>query len=165
VGYIKNIQRAKKKWFFIQIEDISGNIELFVREVLDLQKFDILVIAWFKGRSLSMEKIIKIDREHLIRQAGSKYNPEMTVVKAKALRLRPTDEHIGEIKKEETTEEIFAPSIEPTTNFTLPDNTKKIDEIITILQTHQWNEEITISNKKVSVNIEWLEKIRDLLDK
>ena len=45
VGYIKNIQRAKKKGFFIQIEDISGNIEVFVRELLDFKKFDILMIT------------------------------------------------------------------------------------------------------------------------
>lgn len=48
VGYIKNIQRAKKKGFFIQIEDISGATEIFVREVLDFQKFDILIISGFK---------------------------------------------------------------------------------------------------------------------
>ncbi len=165
VWYIKNIQRAKKKWFFIQIEDISGNIEFFVREVLDFQKFDILIITWFKGRSLSMEKIIKIDREQLIKQAGSKYIPEMTVVRAKALRLKSVNERTSETKQEETVQEVVEQPLEESTNFVLPDNAKKIDEIVTIIQTHKGNTEIVIGNKNVSVNEEWLQLIRDLLAK
>ena len=47
IWYIKNIQRAKKKWFFIQIEDISGSTEIFVRELLDFKKFDILILTYF----------------------------------------------------------------------------------------------------------------------
>jgi len=57
-----------------------------VREVLDFKKFDILVIIGYKGRSISLEKIVKVSRDQLIKQAGSKYDPEMTVVKAKSLR-------------------------------------------------------------------------------
>jgi hypothetical protein len=53
---------------------------------LDFKKFDILIITGFKGRSVSIEKIVKLSREHLVKQAGSKYNPEITVVKAKAMR-------------------------------------------------------------------------------
>ncbi|MEI7558641.1 MAG: hypothetical protein WCJ45_07820 [bacterium] len=46
------------------------------------------MISGFKGRSISLEKIIKVSREQLIKQAGSKYDPELTVVKAKALRAQ-----------------------------------------------------------------------------
>lgn len=42
--YVKNIQRAKKKGFFMAVEDISDEIEIFMKETLDIQKFDIIII-------------------------------------------------------------------------------------------------------------------------
>gem|GEM_PF-4229622 len=68
------------------IEDISGTVEFFMKETSDLKKFDILIISGFKGRGMSIEKIIRTSRDKLVQQAGGKYDPEMTVVKAKLLR-------------------------------------------------------------------------------
>jgi len=166
VGYIKNIQRAKKKWFFIQIEDISGSTEIFVRELLDFQKFDILMITGFKWRSLSMEKIVKVSREQLIKQAGSKYNPEMTVVKAKSLRLQSLspEETVEREKKSEEKEEEER-EVPQETNFVLPDSAQKIDELVTIIKIYTGDQEISINNKKFLVNDEGLQRIRDLLTK
>lgn len=166
VGYIKNIQRAKKKGFFIQIEDISGTTEFFVRETLNFEKFDILMITGFKGKSLTIEKIVKMDRDHLIKQAGSKYDPEMTVVRAKALRLRSSAEVTGETNKEENVIEEYSPKIpENTTGYIVPDSAQKINELITLIQTHKGDNEITISNKTFYLNDEWIEKIHALLAK
>jgi len=64
------------------------------------------------------------------------------------------DEHTNETKQEKMVQEAVEQSTEESTNFVLPDNTKKIDEIITILQTHKGNIEIVIGNKNVSVNKE-----------
>ncbi|MFA7298319.1 MAG: hypothetical protein WC010_01615 [Candidatus Absconditabacterales bacterium] len=166
VGYIKNIQRAKKKGFFVQIEDISGTTEIFVREVLDFKKFDILVIIGYKGRSISLEKIVKVSRDQLIKQAGSKYDPEMTVVKAKSLRgqtLIGDTSETTENKEEEPIIEMVGPPLPHT--LTLPDNTQKINEIITIIQTHKGDQEINISNKTFLLNEEGIEKIHVLLIK
>jgi len=164
VGYIKNIQRAKKKWFFIQIEDISGTTEIFVKEVLDFQKFDILVITWFKGRSISIEKIVKVSRDQLIKQAWGKYDPEMTVVKAKSLRLKTIEEEKPqEVKVNQETLETSPTSPIQQTKFTLPDNAQKINDIITIIQTHKGDKEITISDKTFFLNEEGIQKIQDLL--
>lgn len=165
VGYIKNIQRAKKKGFFVQIEDISGNIEVFVRELLDFKKFDILMITGYKGRALSMEKIIKMSHDELVRQAGSKYDPEMTVVKAKALRMKPVENYNTQEIQEETEKEEIEKIIPAQTGFVVPDDVQKIDTIITIIQTHPWNETIYIGDKTVSVNEQWIEKIRDLFER
>jgi len=169
VGYIKNIQRAKKKWFFIQIEDISGTTEIFVREVLDFKKFDILVITGFKGRSISIEKIVKVSREQLIRQAWSKYDQEITVVKAKALRWQsvPIDDKttVLENKRETAREEILPTSPHQKTIYSLPDSAQKINEIITIVQTHIGDQEITINDRIFSLNEDGINKIRILLDK
>ncbi len=166
IGYIKNIQRAKKKWFFIQIEDISGNIEFFVREVLDFKKFDILIITWFKGKSLTIEKIVKVDREHLVRQAGGKYDPEITVVKAKAMRMKPVEEQPQENEQQNTlvAEENDIPVYTPQTDFNLPENAQKIQQLITIIQTHPGDQEITISGRKLLLNEQGITKVRDLFD-
>ena len=167
VWYIKNIQRAKKKWFFIQIEDISGTTEIFVRDILNFQKFDILVITWFKGKSISIEKIVKVSREKLIKQAGGKYDPEMTVVKAKALR-RPSvlgQQEIDEKKEEIAIQEEIPVPVHEQNVFTLPDNTKIINEIITLIQTHAGDQEVTISNRKFFLNQEWMQLLKSLLSK
>ena len=42
--FVKNIQRAKKKGYFIAVEDISDEMEIFMKETLDIQKFNILII-------------------------------------------------------------------------------------------------------------------------
>jgi hypothetical protein len=47
----------------------------------------------------------------------------------------------------------------------LPDSTQKINEIITILQTHKGDQEIIISNKTFLLNEEGIEKIHALLGK
>lgn len=165
VGYIKNIQRAKKKWFFIQIEDISGNTEFFVRETLNFQKFDILMISGFKGKSLTIEKIVKVSRDQLIKQAGSKYDPEMTVVKAKSLRIKTDNEKQPEETKISETPIMQKKTIhQQGTIFQLPDNAQKINELVTIIQTHKGDQEITIGNKTCFVNEVGIQKINDLLN-
>jgi len=45
VGYIKNIQRARKKGFFVALEDISGTMEFFLKDILDFKKFDMLIVS------------------------------------------------------------------------------------------------------------------------
>ena len=93
--YISNIQRAKKKWFFIEVEDISWKREFFLKDVLNLKKFDIIKLSWYKNewRYPKISKMIKTNRDLLIKNAWWSYDPEMTVTKAKWLRL-------GEIKTE-----------------------------------------------------------------
>jgi hypothetical protein len=125
------------------------------------------MITGFKGRSVSLEKIVKVSRDQLIRQAWSKYDPEMTVVKAKSLRLKSAEEQSwGEnISEEHKIEETSSTSPHQKTTFILPDNTQKIDEIITLVQTHQGDQEINISNKTFFLNEEGIEKIHALLTK
>ena len=57
-----------------------------MKETLDLKKFDILIITLFKGKSVSLEKIVRTSRATLIQQAGGRFDPEMTVIKAKKMR-------------------------------------------------------------------------------
>lgn len=101
-GYIKEIQRAKKKWFFIKIEDISGDWEFFTRDALDFKKFDLVIIYGSKSNGrVYLDKIIKTDYEMLIKLAGSRYDPEWTVVRAKKERYgEEKSKQIEKIKSE-----------------------------------------------------------------
>jgi len=82
--YIKEVQRAKKKWFFVKIEDISWNWEFFVKEAPDLQKFDLIILYWSKNNwRIYIDKLIKTDYETLKSLAWSRYDPEWTVERAK----------------------------------------------------------------------------------
>lgn len=171
VWFIKNIQRAKKKGFFIQIEDISGQIEFFVKEVLDFKKFDIIILQGFKGRSISIEKIIKTTIPQLQQQAGGKRDPTMTVVKAKWLRNKTEPKNdIPELQPTNT-----SPSPEPTTetdepdsetsseSFKLPDNANKLNQLIAIVQAHPGPNYIKIGNKQFQLDDIGVQKIQTLL--
>ncbi|MCX6823307.1 MAG: DNA polymerase III subunit alpha [candidate division SR1 bacterium] len=169
VGYIKNIQRAKKKGFFIQIEDISGQIEFFVKEVLDFKKFDIIILQGFKGRSISIEKIIKTTIPQLQQQAGGKRDPTMTVVKAKGLRNKT--EPKNDLPEPQTS--ISSPTPEPTTetedvndtsseSFKLPDNANKLNALVAIIQAHPGSNYIKIGNKQFQLDDIGVQKVQDL---
>ncbi len=90
VWLLTKITRAKKKWYFIKIEDFSDSIEFFVKEPLDLQEFDLLIISWYRGKgSPRWKKIIKANLERLIQVASDwgKFDVSETVFEVKKRRL------------------------------------------------------------------------------
>lgn len=163
VGYIKNIQRAKKKWFFIQIEDIWGQIEFFVKETLDFKKFDIIIVQGFKGKSVSIEKIIKTTIDQLQKQAGSKFDPSMTVVKAKWLRNKPNSKIEDSITEEEDIADIPNISSRNENEFPLPDNAGKLNELVTIVTQNTGPIFVKVGSKEFQLNELGVQKIKDLL--
>jgi DNA polymerase III alpha subunit len=86
IGYIKNIQRAKKKGFFIKIEDITDSFEFFVTDPCGLEKFDVVIVHGYKNDRIRVNKIIKTSHATLKTLAGSAYHPEETVIKVKKAR-------------------------------------------------------------------------------
>jgi len=86
VGYIKDIRRAKKKWFFITIEDISDNFDIFLSETYWLQKFDLVIVSWWKKNRIQISKIVKTSREKLKELAGGSYDEKDTVSAVKKAR-------------------------------------------------------------------------------
>jgi DNA polymerase III alpha subunit len=103
IWYIKEVQRAKKKWFFIKIEDISWNWEFFVREAPDINKFDLIMLHWSKKWwRVFLDKMVRTDYETLKRLAWDRFDPEWTVVRAK--KERYWDQKQNEIQKIKTEE-------------------------------------------------------------
>lgn len=86
VWYIKEIRRAKKKWFFITIEDISDSFDIFLSDTYWLEKFDIVIVKWWKKTRIQVSKITKTSREILKELAGGAYDEEDTVVAVKKAR-------------------------------------------------------------------------------
>ena len=86
VWYVKEIRRAKKKWFFITIEDISDNIDIFLSDTYWLEKFDLIILSWWKKNRIQISKVIKTSRERLKELAWDSYDDKDTVSVVKKAR-------------------------------------------------------------------------------
>ena len=185
VWYIKNIQRAKKKWFFVRVEDITDSIEFFVKDIVDLQKYDIIYLSWQKNNRISIEKIVKTSRDILVQdaQSANKYNKEQTVMKVKVSRL---SESIVDqtINNQEENPKLVAQEIEksniwsiPESNtthkkvqsetniFVLPDSLGAIKKIAAIIKENPGDINITIGSLSYKTNTKWRDMIQKLLHK
>ena len=185
IGYIKAITRARKKGFFVSVEDISGIKEFFIKEMLDLKVFDLLLIQWFKGRSATLEKVTRLDRDKLIQKAkdGKKYDESMSAAKAKALRagdiqrevtvvstwsaISTTETYAEEIVpiEEEPEEEIPTPSesSESSYSFDLPEDINTIHAMIALIKEHQGDKPISIGWNNYSLTPQWITAVQQLL--
>ena len=86
IGYVKEIRRAKKKWFFVTIEDISDNFDIFLTDTYWLTKFDLVIVSWWKKNRIQISKIVKTSREKLKELAGGSYDEKDTVSAVKKAR-------------------------------------------------------------------------------
>ena len=86
IWYIKEIRRAKKKWFFITIEDISDSFDIFLNDTFWLEKFDIVIVQWWKKTRIQISKITKTTREILQELAWWSYDEQDTVAVVKKAR-------------------------------------------------------------------------------
>ncbi len=167
---IKKITRAKKKWFFIMVEDITDSFEFFVKELLDLKIYDILIISGFKSRNRWIDTMIKVSIEKFIEQAikSGKFDPQWTVAKVRVWRKQNNTQLSESIQakesiektireKEKNTEKIIDYDYDDTTNswtesekqniiIPLPDSLEKIKLVINILNTYQGTEHTVIVN-------------------
>jgi len=86
VWYVKEIRRAKKKWFFVTIEDVSDNIDIFLNDTYWLEKFDLVIISWWKKNRIQISKIVKTSRDRLKELAWWSYDERDTVSVVKKAR-------------------------------------------------------------------------------
>ena len=86
IGYIKDIRRAKKKWFFITIEDISDSFDIFLSDTYWFKKFDLVIVQWWKRNRIQISKVVKTSRTILKYLAWWLYDKNDTVISVKKAR-------------------------------------------------------------------------------
>ena len=181
VWYIKDIRRAKKKWFFITIEDISDSFDIFLSETYGLSKFDLVIVSWWKKNRIQISKIVKTSREKLIELAWGSYDEKETVASVKKARAGEQQQlNIERIKAEITVEnmkmvkendENFAKNISNVENGEGEEsNIEKIemDELDLIWDYDNWDSdndmEDFVEDSKIEDNLESVEEISSSLN-
>ncbi len=105
LGYIKEFIR--NRWgegFFMKIEDLSGEVEFYIKDKLDLMPFMIVGISGYKwGRRASIDQIIVYDLEALIEKASTsgRYDETKTVASVRADRFWSANKDAPKPKKEQ----------------------------------------------------------------
>lgn len=183
VCFVKSIQRARKKGFFVKVEDISGWLEIFVSDALDYKPFDVLLIHGYKWRSLSLEKITCMDLDELIMLAkkANKYDPSLSVFSVKAERKKSFDISSlydlavwsqDEGDKTDLSEwDEWAASLTSLDNhewdssydFALPDELSTIHQLAWVVKECPGSIAVHVGAKEYLLSDEWLKKVQALL--
>lgn len=88
VAFIKDIRKAFNKWFFISLEDVTWQLDIFLKTVLDFSNMDILIITGRKWKTAKVKRVVRLTLEELIEKASiaGKFYPQETIVKVRATR-------------------------------------------------------------------------------
>lgn len=188
-AFIKKIQRARKKWFFVTIEDSTDSIDIFLKEMLDIKLFDIFHIKGYKWRSVSIDQMVKISHEELIDKAKRRdlYDESRTIAKVKY--TRKSDKSLNALLHQPDIKETLinndnngeddidiendeTESINEWTNisdenqvykFPLPESMSTLQNIIKIINDNSGTISIQFGNKSLTTNQNWLDQIQKLL--
>ncbi len=85
-GYIKTISRNRRwEWFFIKVEDITWEIEFYIKDKLDLEPFMIIAVHGYMGRRPRIDKISWFSLEKVLEKSENAWNykEELTVAKVR----------------------------------------------------------------------------------
>ena len=163
IAMIKKITRAKKKGFFILVEDATDSFEFFVKELLDLKVYNVLIISWYKARSRGIDTMIKLSLEELLQQAtkANKFDPYWTVARVRKERKRP--------EKQVKNSYSWNTIIEPEDNNKLWEQNIDLWEQTTSIIVWDWDEEVSLQHDETTWPImitlpDSLEKINILLN-
>lgn len=165
VGFIKQVVRGMRGGFYIKLEDISWEMELYINEKLDFEPFDILVVHGRKGRSPRMEEVKAFTYDEyrsMIEKSGS-FDPEKTVTVVRKERASwEQPEEAPQSKSSVPTPQAVAenePVVSPTnvdatrpTHFKAPDDIGLLAKLPVLIKNHPWSNTITIGTLEVSVD-------------
>lgn len=89
LGYVKGINRWMRWGFFLKVEDISWEIEIYLHERLDVKPFDLVGIKGWKWRSARIDEIMIYTHAELVEKVTKKnlYDPEKTVKSVRRERM------------------------------------------------------------------------------
>jgi len=141
------------------VEDITDSFEFFVKDIVDLQKYDIVYINGHKNGRISIEKITRTSREILEDEAktAKKYDKSQTVMYVKTARINHNQE-AKQTTETETKEVIPEPAkqdeteIEIKTHFSLPESLATIGQIAKIIKEHTGTMEVKIGELSYKTN-------------
>lgn len=111
IAFIKDVRKAFNKWFFISLEDVTWQLDIFLKTVLDFSNMDILIITWRKWKSAKVKRVVRLSLEELIQKAtiAWKYNPQETIVKVRATR---TWDNYLKTSHNQTISDIFSDNVD-----------------------------------------------------
>lgn len=82
--YIKSISRNRRwEWFFIKVEDITWEIEFYIKDKLDLEPFMIISVHWYMGRRPRIDKISWFDLDNILNKAKVAWNYDEALLVSK----------------------------------------------------------------------------------
>ncbi len=176
--FIKEIRRARKKWFFVTLEDVTGTIDVFFKEKLDYKVFDVVLVTWYKWHRMSLNKIETIDLQALRDDVKRRnlYDPKMTAAYVKSVRNNTNKEDENalwawiqeEIPTEQELEAVDEPPKETggVKEFIMPDTIPGMVAVRKVLSTcNAGKHEVDIAGTKYMLTDEWLTQIEDLCEK
>ena len=103
IWVVKDIRKIRKKWVWIDLEDITWTISLFLKDNFDIKKFDIIAVNGYKGKSSipRVNIIMKIDLNSLIDKAkkNNKFKKENSVFVIRARRVWSNNFNWLEVEK------------------------------------------------------------------
>lgn len=142
--YIKTVNRWMRGGFFLKVEDISGEIEFYLNEKLDLKPFDLVIIKWYQSRRANIDQIQLFTHEELIEKVkkAGRYKPEETVAKARNERMQ----------------EVW------TLTFPVPDTIEAITQLKAIINDYPGRQKVVIWWTTITLNDQWVEKITALFN-
>lgn len=165
ICYISNIQRAKKKWFFITMEDISWTKDFFFKDRYDFEMFDILIIEWFKRewKYINPSKIVKTSRDKLKQLSWNSYDKNIKAIDAKISRINKGLSH--HLSQEETLAPI--PEQPIISDSDVEDSISQSVVSDTDLEPNTQNQDISESKKELKLpdTIKWINKVKEILKK
>lgn len=171
---VVSLNKGMRGGYFLQIEDITGQMELYLQEKIDVEPFDILYITGYKGMRMPKIDTIRVLSLKSLRAKAQKaklYTPNQTVAEIRQLRKQeyqaslpssfvPTD------TSEETAPKQVSSDLSPknsSTAFPAPENIAILAQLPQLLKAYPGEVAVTIGDLQATISDEWVQKLQQLL--
>lgn len=187
---VLSINKWMRGWYFLKVEDISGQMEFYFQDKIDLEPFSIVSITGYKGMRFPKADMISVlSWKQLIQKAttASLYDPERTVAKARVARkwtqvlevpvstdrwlesLAHNDAHevTSLIEEEDMSGAIgeidWWPSLGTWHIYAMPDNVEYLQKIAAIVKQYPGDKKIQVGTMQLELSEEWQKEMQLLL--
>lgn len=186
-GIVLGMSKGMRWGWFLQIEDITGQMEFYFMEKVDLAPLDIVYITWYKGQRFPKADCIRVlSYTKLLEKAKNAwlYDPEQTVALVRKMRKSElmipapvsvvSEQPASSPAPDEDQPVVDMVDIEvqsAQTNdlsekvFSLPEHAIVLQEMAQIIKHHPWSKRVQIGNLHVTLDAEGIQKLTKLLHK